>query len=322
MGDQKETMSIEDSLKFNPQTEIERVCSFVASEVKRRGVHGVLLGLSGGLDSTTCAYLLARALPMDQIHVMLLPERDSSAGPRQNALKTIEALNLAYSDKNLGELFELLGLYRIVPEKLAGDRAGLERGTNLMRRLSGSTFLFNWTQRFAYSERRGLAARVLRSRYWDYAGKTEAFILGKVRARMLVLSTQAALFDSLLVCTTDRSEWTVGFYDPLGDGAGDIAPLRHLYKTQIRVLARALGVPEEIVNQPSSGDLAAGLPNEVAMGVTYSQLDHVLAGLNLGLGESEIARQAGVNLSMVRGIRASCELADQRRRLPLGLETP
>jgi len=224
MEDLKEIVSLEDALKFDPQAEIERICAFIRSEARRRGVHGVLLGLSGGLDSTTCAYLLARALPRDQIHVMLLPERDSSAGPRQNALKTVDTLNLSYSDKNLGELFELLGLYRIIPEKMAADRGMIEKVANLMRRLSGSAFLFNWTQRFAYGERRGLAARVLRSTYWDYAGKTQAFILGKVRARMLVLSTQAALFDSLLVCTTDRSEGSVGFYDPLGDGAGDIAP--------------------------------------------------------------------------------------------------
>ena len=321
MEDLKEIVSLEDALKFDPQAEIERICAFIRSEARRRGVHGVLLGLSGGLDSTTCAYLLARALPRDQIHVMLLPERDSSAGPRQNALKTVDTLNLSYSDKNLGELFELLGLYRIIPEKMAADRGMIEKVANLMRRLSGSAFLFNWTQRFAYGERRGLAARVLRSTYWDYAGKTQAFILGKVRARMLVLSTQAALFDSLLVCTTDRSEGSVGFYDPLGDGAGDIAPLRHLYKTQIRSLARALGVPEEIVKQPSSGDLAAGLPNEVALSVTYEQLDRVLAGLNLGMAEAEIARQAEVSRARVRGIRESCELAEQRRRLPVGLES-
>lgn len=321
MDNPKEKLVLETALQFDPRAEIDRICTFIRSEVRRRGVHGVMLGLSGGLDSTTCAYLLVRALPRDQIHVMLLPERDSSPGPRQNAIKTIRDLDLAFSDRNLEGLFELLGLYRIVPENVAGDRTEIEKGTRLIRRLSGSAFLLNWAQGFAFGERRGLAARVLRERYWQYSGKTQAFVLGKVRARMLVLSAQAALFDCLLVCTTDRSEWSVGFYDPLGDGAGDIAPLRHLYKTQIKVLAQALGVPEEIVTQPSSGDLAAGLPNEAAMGVTYGQLDHVLTGLNLGMADAEIARQAGVSRAMVRGISASCELADQRRRLPLGLES-
>jgi len=316
-----EPVSLEDTLRFDPHAEIERICTFIRAEVKRRGVHGVLLGLSGGLDSTTCAYLLMRSLPKESIHVLLLPERDSNAAFGVNARTIVRELDLSAQEKNLGELFELLGLYRIAPQQVVDNRSGIESFIRLLGWLSGSSFLLNWAQRYAFDERKGPAARVLRNRFWNYAGRTQAFIFGKLRTRMTVLSSQAALFDSLMVCTTDRSEWLVGFYDPLGDGTGDIAPLRHLYKTQIRSLARALGVPEEIVKQPSSGDLAAGLPNEVALSVTYEQLDRVLAGLNLGMAEAEIARQAEVSRARVRGIRESCELAEQRRRLPVGLES-
>jgi NAD+ synthase len=322
MENSAKPVSLEDALRFDPQVEIERICDFIKAEVKRRDVHGVMLGLSGGLDSTTCAYLLVRSLPKESIHIMLLPERDSSPAIGANAQAIVKTLNLSAMEKNLGELFELLGLYRIAPRQVVNNRTGIENFIHLLGRLSGSGFLLNWAQRYAFVERKGPAARVLRSRFWDYAGRTQAFIFAKLRARMMVLSSQAALFDSLVVCTTDRSEWLVGFYDPLGDGAGDIAPLRHLYKTQIKLLAQALGVPNEIVNQPSSGDLAAGLPNEAVMGLTYSQVDHVLAGLHLGMDEVEIARQAGVRRAVVKGIRASCEAADIRRRLPLGLETP
>lgn len=322
MDNQVSGVSIDDALHFDPNAEIERICRFIRDEVRQRNAHGVLLGLSGGLDSTTCAYLLARTLPKDQVYLMLLPERDSSTQISQSARNTAKDLGVPFSEKSLEELFELVGLYRIVSQQTAGDRQTLEKGAGLIQRLSGSALLFGWAQRYAFEQRRGLAARVMRQWLWEYAGRTQAFILGKLRARMLVLSTQAELFDSLLICTTDRSEWSVGFYDPLGDGAGDLAPLRHLYKTQIRALARALGVPEEIVNQPSSGDLAAGLPNEVALGVSYEHLDRVLAGFALGLGEAEIARQVGVSRALVRDIRASCETADLRRRLPLGLENP
>ena len=315
-------VSVDDALRFDPNAEIERICRFIQDEVRQRNAHGVLLGLSGGLDSTTCAYLLARTLPKDQVFLMLLPERDSSAQISQSARNTAKALGFPFSEKNLEELFELVGLYRIVSQQTAGDRQTLEKGARIIQRLSGSALLFGWAQRYAFVQRHGLAARVMRQWLWAYAGRTQAFILGKLRARMLVLSTQAELFDSLLICTTDRSEWSVGFYDPLGDGAGDLAPLRHLYKTQIRALARAVGVPEEIITRPSSGDLAAGLPNEVALGVTYEHLDRVLAGFALGLGEVEIARQAGVSRALVRDIRASCETADLRRRLPRGLENP
>jgi NAD+ synthase len=160
----------------------------------------------------------------------------------------------------------------------------------------------------------------MRRKLWPYAGKTEMFIFGKVRARMLVLSLKAMQLDCLLVCTTDRSEWSVGFYDPHGDGVGDIAPLCHLYKTQIRELARVVGVADEILKQPSSGDLAAGLPNETAIGLRYEQLDRVLVGLSLGIGDEEIAAVAGVQRSMVNAIRSTCKLADERRGMPVGVE--
>jgi NAD+ synthase len=186
--------------------------------------------------------------------------------------------------------------------------------------LSGAPALFPWAQEYVFGERRGLPARVLRSRLWTYAGQMQAFIFGKVRARMLALSVRAARLDSLLVCTTDRSEWSIGFYDPHGDGVGDLALLRHLYKTQIRDLARALGVPDEIIRQPSSGDLAAALPNEVAIGMSYEVLDRLLVGLSLGLSNEGIARQAEVSPALVAAVRSACALAEARRAMPAGLE--
>ncbi|MRR31111.1 NAD(+) synthase, partial [bacterium] len=295
---------LDESLRIDPKQQVERISDFIFSEVKRRGSRGVMIGLSGGLDSSTCAYLCKRCLAPEQIHLMALPERDSSPKALLQARVEAKRLGLDLSEKGLSEYFSLLGTYSLVPEAVASDRLNLEKDIGILRRLSGSPSLFTWSQEYAYGRRHGILGALLRNWFWEYAGKTEAFILSKVRTRMLVLSAQAALFDCLLVCTTDHSEWTVGFYDPLGDGAGDIAPLRHLYKTQIRKVAVELGVPEEIVNQPSSGDLSAGLPNEGAMGLSYEMLDHVLAGLELGMNESEIARQAGVKRAMVRGISA------------------
>lgn len=319
MARRKPSGMLEAQLRFEPAVEIERICDFIRDEVERRGVRGVVIGLSGGLDSTTCAYLCARCLPATQIHLFSLPERDSSSAILASAHSAARALDLPLEERDLSELLHQLGLYERVPPQLAANRSLLERSIGILGRLSSTPVLYPWAQQFAFGTRRDTQARLARRWLWPYAGTTETFIFGKVRSRMLVLSLKAMETDCLLVCTTDRSEWSIGFYDPHGDGVGDIAPLRHLYKTQIGELARVLGVADEILEQPSSGDLAAGLPNETAIGLRYEQLDHVLAGLSLRMGDDEVAAEAGVKRSLVRAIRSACRMADERRRMPVGV---
>jgi NAD+ synthase len=196
----------------------------------------------------------------------------------------------------------------------------LEQSIKILSILAGVRVLFPWAQQYAFGERRGFLAWIMRRWLWPFAARAEMFVIGKVRARMLALSLKATQLDCLLVCTTDRSEWAVGFYDPHGDGVGDIAPLRHLYKTQIREVARELGVADEIIQQPSSGDLAAGLPNETAIGLPYEQLDRVLACISLGEGVAEIAAGTGIPRSMVKAIRSACQMAEERRGFPVGIK--
>ena len=308
-------------LELEPEIEIERICGFIRDEVKRRSKRGVVLGLSGGLDSTTCAYLCARCLKPEQIHLYSLPERDSGSSIHAQAEAVARTLNLELHERNLLDLFSQLGLYEQVPSDLAGNRKLLERSISLLGRLSNSPALYPWAQEYAFRSRHGILAGLMRRRLWTQASSTEKFIFGKLRARMLVLSLQAIQQDCLLICTTDRSEWSVGFYDPHGDGVGDLAPLRHLYKTQIRNLARELGVSEDVLQQPSSGDLAASLPNETAIGLPYEVLDRVLAGIGLGMKDEETALGAGVQRSMVKALRSACDLADERRRMPATLES-
>lgn len=320
MTNEVSVQKIDERLQFNVQAEIERICNFMKDEVKRRGVRGVVMGLSGGLDSTTCAYLCARCFLPEQIHLFSLPERDSSPSTLENARLAARTLNFPLTERNLTRQFEELGIYDQVPRELAENRPLLERSIHILGKLSATPALYPWAQSFAFERRNGLLADVLRRRLWPYVGKTETFILGKVRSRMLVLSLEAMRADCLLICTTDRSEMSIGFYDPHGDGVGDIAPLCHLYKTQIRILAGALGVPDVILGQPSSGDLAAGLPNEVAIGMQYEQLDRVLAGLSMNMTDEEISAGSGVKRSKVKVMRSACRVANERRSMPVKLE--
>jgi len=104
----------------------------------------------------------------------------------------------------------------------------------------------------------------------------------KARLRMATLYYYANLYHYLVVGTSNRSELTVGYFTKFGDGAADILPLGGLLKTQVRELAREVGVPQPIIEKPPSGGLWPGQTDEGEMGITYWEIDEVIRALDTG----------------------------------------
>jgi NAD+ synthase len=217
---------------------------------------------------------------------------------------------------DISPLLATIGVYNLVSGEQAGNRPMIESGVRWINRLSSAPSAFSEGMAMLYNTKANHWLRLVRRLLWRPLGRIHAFAITKVRQRMVTLYFHAMLNNCLVVGTTDRSEWSVGFYDPYGDGASDVQLLRHLYKTQIRELAKYLGVPARIVNKPSSGDLAAGLPNESAIGLTYEQLDSILWGMNHGLSEKEIVVQTSVTPAAIAAVQKAMSIARLRERLP------
>ncbi len=96
------------------------------------------------------------------------------------------------------------------------------------------------------------------------------------RARMVVLYDQSADFGGLVIGTGNKTEILLGYTTLYGDAAYAINPLGDLYKTQLRQLARAIGVPEPIITKPPSADLWSGQTDEGELGFTYAEVDRLL----------------------------------------------
>jgi len=303
-------------LRLDAAAACREIEAFVRGEVGRLGKRGVVIGLSGGLDSTVCAYLCLRALGRRRVLALILPERDSHPDNVRDAAEVARILGLRVEQVDLAPLLARLGVYDVVSARTAANRAIIENGIRWLRRLTRWPSAFGSSVSLLYGERPDFWGRLARRLLWPYFGRLHAFILDKVRLRMLVLYHYAALYDYLVVGTTDRSEWSIGFYDKYGDGANDLALLRHLYKTQVRELARYLGVPAHIVDKPSSGDLAAGLPNEAVIGLRYAQLDSILCGLEQGLPDQAIAAEVGVKLAAIAAVRQARCVARLRESMP------
>lgn len=305
-----------EKLKINPQAEVGKIEKFISTQLKDLGKDGVVLGLSGGLDSSVCAYLCTRVLRKDKILTLILPEKDNDPLNMEHAELISKTLGLKTKTINLTAFLEQIGVYQLFTDEERNNKDKVEKLIKGLTKTLKIPSLFTASVSFQYGGRFGLKEKIGKKLLLPYSNKFLALTYAKVRLRMMLLYYYASLNNYLVIGTTDKSEWTVGFYDKYGDGANDITLLRHLYKTQIRQLASYLGVPNEIIQKPSSGDLIAKLPNEVIMGFTYEQLDQILYGLEKGMQDQDIAKEAGVDMRSIHAVKTAISMEQIKREMP------
>lgn len=136
------------------------------------------------------------------------------------------------------------------------------------------------------------------------------------RARMIVLYDQSAAFEGLVVGTGNKTEILLGYTTLYGDAACAINPLGDLYKTQLRQLATALGIPEAILSKPPSADLWVGQTDEGELGFTYAEVDRLLVHLIDGRFSIEDCVEAGFDRKFVELVIDRIRKSQFKRVLP------
>ena len=143
----------------------------------------------------------------------------------------------------------------------------------------------------------------------------------KARIRMTLLYAIANEQDGLVVGTGNRSEWLLGYFTKYGDGAADIAPLLHLFKTEVKELARHIGLPESIIDKPPSAGLWEGQTDEEELGGSYEELDRVLyCKTELGLSREETSDKLEYGEDFVDHVYALVNETEHKRKNPPCLE--
>jgi NAD+ synthase len=242
---------ISKALEIDPGKVEKKIVSFIKGKIREARADGVVVGLSGGIDSSTVAALCVRALGPEKVMGLSLPVSGVS-----DPSDVADARLLA---SGLGIEFKVIDIAPIV-RAMGRSLGGFRRGAKL----------------------------------------PNANILPRVR--MVILYYYANLLNRLVVGCSNRSELRTGYFTKYGDGASDLAPIGSLYKTQVKQLAAYLGIPRQIIDKTPTAGLWRGQTDEGELGLRYSQLDAVLAGLDLGLKEREIAAAAGLSLAKVRSI--------------------
>lgn len=113
------------------------------------------------------------------------------------------------------------------------------------------------------------------------------------RVRMAVLYSVAGESNGLVVGTGDKSEFLLGYFTKYGDGGADLFPLADIYKTEVRMLARHLGIPPSIARKPSSPALWKGQTAKAELGFSYEVADRILQGIGKGANKQELFRRFG-----------------------------
>ncbi|MGH9311345.1 MAG: NAD(+) synthase [Vicinamibacterales bacterium] len=232
----------------------DEIAAWLRERVSAAGARGLVVGLSGGLDSAVVAGLCQMATPDLTIGVLLPCQSDPQ--DEADARLVAEHFRLATLRVDLEPAYEQL---------TADLRAGLTR-------------LAADREPNSSASRGGLSSPGVEPAAMpadDLKARVPSANL-KPRLRMSALYFVANSLNYLVAGTSNRCELTIGYFTKYGDGGADVLPIGHLLKSEVRALARDLGVPELIAEKPPSAGLRAGQSDEEDMGFTYADLERYL----------------------------------------------
>jgi NAD+ synthase len=305
----EEEVSAENALFIDPPQTCEKIIQFIRSKVDEFHRDGVVVGMSGGIDSAVVASLAAQAVGPDKVLALLLPERDSSPDSKTDALVEIERLGLRYQEIVLTPMLSAMGIYGLMPLRILGTR-GLKAAIVQHQHRVQAKALGEMPFRAGLLGTRNLGDTK------KLIDTGNAYSRVKHRMRMVTLYYYADLENRLVLGTTNKSEDLVGFVVKWGDNIADIEPIQPLYKTQVRQLAKHLGVSEKIIDKAPTPDLIPGIVDGLALGMDYETLDKILWGLEQGWTEENIERVMHVSIDQVEHVKEMGRRSEHLRSLP------
>jgi NAD+ synthase len=287
--------------------EADRIAGRLREILRDLTRRGLVVAMSGGIDSSVCAALAVRAVGKDKVFGLLLPEQDSSTGSSQRGRLLAKHLGIECELVDIAPALAAVGCYRWRDEAIRRVFPGYD-GT--------------WKNKIVIAG--GLEGQVNHFRLvvQTPAGEVKEERLGlreylqivaatnfKQRIRKTVEYFHADRLNYAVVGTPNRLEYDQGFFVKNGDGSADVKPIAHLYKTQVYAMARHLGLPEEICSATPTTDtysLAQG-QDEFYFALPYRQMDLALWALNHGRSAAELGDALGIGAAQAGRVYADIQ---------------
>lgn len=275
-----------DVLTVDAQKVCEKICEFIKDQVfiefKKEGV---VVGISGGIDSSVVSALCVKALGREKVLGLFLPEKESSPKSVIYGKLLAQELKIRTELIDITPVLESLGVYqkkegivkRIFPEYNPSYKFKMELPQNLLEKDRYNYFLLKIFDPYGKEK----SARLSKADLLNMVAANDM----KQRTRMIQLYYYAEKNNYLVAGTTNKTEYAQGFYVKYGDGGVDVEPIAHLYKTQVYQLAEFLEIPEEIIRRTPSPDTFSA---EVSDEAFYFCLPYDLLDLLLYAQENKI----------------------------------
>jgi NAD+ synthase len=306
-------------LAFDRDAEIEKIAertrTLLRTQLRRRGL---VLGLSGGIDSSVSAALAVRAIGADKVFGLLMPERDSSSESVVKGRQLAQHLGIEFVIEDIAPTLEAIGCYRwrdeaiqsVFPDYRSDWKnkiiiSGANQGINFFKLVVADPSGRQYEQRLGLKE------------YLQIVAATNF----KQRIRKTLEFFHADRLNYAVIGTPNRVEYDQGFFVKNGDGSADLKPIAHLYKSQVYDLARYLELPEDICNSTPSTDtysLAQG-QDEFYFALPYKQMDIALWHCNEQKPAAELARALAISAEQAEFIYKDI---DSKRRTTASLHWP
>jgi NAD+ synthase len=305
-------------LELDAEAEATFIADGLRSQVASLKRRGLVVGLSGGVDSAVCAALAVRAFGSGRVVALLMPDRDTPPAATRRAEAYASRLGIEAVLEDIDPALEALGSHRlrdvairrVFPDLPPDYRAKIVLAADLLHR-----------DRLPYFDLvvdGGDGIQVRRRMPPDAYLAVVAATNMKQRTRKLVEYTYADRRNLAVLGTPNRLEFALGFFVRGGDGLADVKPIAHLYKTQVFALAAALGVDDDIRSAVPSTDTYS-LPQtqeEFYFGISLAQTDLLLYGLDHDIDHDAIAEGMGLSRDQVG--RVLRDMAGKRRRAAVG----
>jgi len=290
-----------DVLHIDIEKEVESICTqmrtVMGQKLKRRGL---VIGISGGIDSSVTLALAVKALGKERVYTLQMPERHSSDETQGISGRLAKHFDVETSFEDISPILEAVGFYSryddavksVIPDYGAGWKSKIVI-PNVIESKGYNVFS-------VVAETPGgeiIKERLPLKAYLSIVAATNF----KQRIRKMLEYYHADRLNYAVAGTPNRLEYDQGFFVKLGDGAADLKPIAHLYKSQVYMIAEYLDVPEEIRNRPPTTDtysLSQG-QDEFYFSLPYDKMDLCLYAKNNGIDADEVAGAIGLTQEQV-----------------------